>query len=136
MVKNLGADFVIDYTKDDFAKNSQKYDIIFDTVGKSSFTKCKNSLTEHGIYLSAVIGFPLFMHLLWTSVFGNKKVKTSSTGMLPVQERLNYLLEIKNLMKINKINTVLDCQFPLAQIVEAHQYVELGHKKGNVVIKV
>lgn len=136
LVKSLGADYVIDYTQEDFTKNGQQYDLIFDTVGKSSFSACKNSLTQTGVYLSAVLNFTLFLQMIWTSIFGSKKVKSSATGMLPVQERLNYFMELKELLKTAKIKTVIDVSYPLLQVAEAHQYVEKGHKKGSVVISV
>jgi NADPH:quinone reductase-like Zn-dependent oxidoreductase len=136
MVKSLGADGVIDYTKDDFTKSGEQYDIIFDTVGKRSYSQCKNSLTQYGVYLSAVIGFPFFMQMIWTSLFSSKKAKSSSTGMLPVKERLKYFIALKELLKTGKIKTVIDNYYPLSQIKEAHQYVEKGHKKGSIIITV
>ncbi len=136
LVKSLGADNVIDYTKEDFTKNGEQYDLIFDTVGKSSFSACKNSLTKNGLYLSAVLDFRLFLQMVWTSIFGGKKAKSSATGMLPVQERLNYFMELKELLRTAKIKTVIDIAYPLAQVAAAHTYVEGGHKKGSVVISV
>jgi NADPH:quinone reductase-like Zn-dependent oxidoreductase len=136
MVKDLGADFVIDYTNEDFTENGKQYDIIFDTVGKITFSSCKNLLTENGVFLSSVIGFPLLLQMIKTSLFGKKKVKSSSTGMLPAKERLNYLLELKELLKAGKIKTVIDRTYPLLHMTDAHSYVEKGHKKGNVVIEI
>jgi NADPH:quinone reductase-like Zn-dependent oxidoreductase len=136
MVKELGADFVIDYTSEDFSKNGKKYDIIFDTVGKISFSTCKNSITETGIYLSSVINIPLLFQMLKTSFFGKKKVKSSSTGMLPAVKRLDYLLELKEMLKAEKIKTVIDTTYPLSKMSDAHTYVEKGHKKGNIVIEI
>jgi NADPH:quinone reductase-like Zn-dependent oxidoreductase len=136
MVKELGADFVIDYTCEDFTKNGKKYDIIFDTVGKITFSLCKNSLTEKGIYLSSVISLSLLLQMMKTSLFSKKKVKSSSTGMLHAKERLSYLLELKEMLKAEKIKTVIDSCYPLSQMCDAHKYVEKGHKKGNVVIEI
>lgn len=136
MVKDLGADFVIDYTNEDFTKNGKQYDVIFDTVAKITFSSCKNSLTEKGIFLSSVISFPLLLQILKTSLIGDKKVKTSSTGMLPAKERLDYLLELKELLKTKTIKTVIDNYYPLSQMGDAHQYVEKGHKKGNIIINI
>ncbi len=136
MVKELGADFVIDYTKEDFTANGKKYDVIFDTVGKTTFSVCKNSLTERGIFLSAVLKFGLLLQMLRTALVGKKKVKSSSTGMLPVKVRLNYLLEVKDLLKAGKIKSVIDTSYSLKQMAEAHSYVEKGHKKGNVIVEV
>jgi NADPH:quinone reductase-like Zn-dependent oxidoreductase len=136
LVKSLGADKVIDYTKVDFTKNREQYDIIFDAVAKSSFSSCKNSLTQKGIYLSTVIDFTLFIQMIWTSIFGGKKAKSSSTGLLPVQERLKYFMELKDLLSAGKIKTVIDTHYSLSQMAAAHAYVEKGHKKGNLVITI
>ncbi len=136
MVKALGADEVIDYTQEDFTQNGKQYDIIFDTVGKSSFTKCQKSLVKNGIYLSAVLNFSLFLQMMWTSIWGGKKAKSSATGLLSVKERLKYFMEIKELLRTKKIKTVIDKHYSLAQMAEAHQYVEKGHKKGSIIISI
>ena len=136
MVKDLGADFVIDYTNEDFTKNGKQYDIIFDTVGKITFSSCKNSLTENGIYLSSVISMLLLLQMMKTSLFGKKKVKSSSTGMLSAKVRLDYFLELKEMLKTEKIKTVIDNSYPLSQMGDAHRYVEKGHKKGNIIINI
>ena len=136
LVKILGAHHAIDYTTTDFTKGGKQYDIIFDTVGKSSFGDCKNSLTKKGVYLSAVIDRRLFMQMLWTSVTRGKKAKSSATGMLPVKTRLKYLTEIKALLKTGKIQTIVDHHYPLCMAAQAHEYVESGHKTGNVVITI
>jgi NADPH:quinone reductase-like Zn-dependent oxidoreductase len=107
LVKSLGADVVIDYAKEDFAKNGQRYDLVFDAVGKISRSKAKGSLTENGVFLST---------------WGNG-------GMEP-----NDLSTLSGLIEAGKLKAVIDRQYPLEQIVEAHRYVGAGHKKGNVVI--
>jgi NADPH:quinone reductase-like Zn-dependent oxidoreductase len=134
MVKSLGADRVIDYTKEDFTKGGEQYDIVFDTVGKIPFRWCKNSLTKNGVYLSSVLSFPLVFHIMWTSLFNGKKAMSSSTGMLPVKTRLEYFMQLKELLKMGKIKTVIDHHYPLSQLTEAHKFVEKGHKKGNIII--
>lgn len=136
LVKSLGADEVIDYTKVDFTQNGEHYDIIFDIVNKSSFSKCKNSLLENGIYLPTVFGFKTIIQILKSSMIGGKKIKSSSTGMLPVKIRLIYFEEIKKLLETGKIRTIIDKIYPLKQMADAHSYVEKGHKKGNVVIEI
>lgn len=136
MVKDLGADKVIDYAKEDFTKQAEKYDIIFDTVGKRSFLQCKNSLTKNDIYISSVINFQLLRSIVFSKVFGTKRAKTSSTGMLPVKERSGYFMELKDLLATKKIKSVMDQHYPLANIAEAHKYVEKGHKKGNLIITI
>lgn len=136
MVKSLGADKVIDYTKEDFTKTGQTYDIIFDTVGKSSFSGCKGSLTQKGIYLSPVLGLPLLFQMMWNSKIGSKKAKFSATGLRPVSELRVLLNKLKELIEQGKIKSVIDKSYPLEQTAEAHRYVDKGHKKGNVVITV
>ena len=136
MVKALGADYVIDYTKEDFSEADQTYDIIFDTVGKISFSKSKRSLKQKGIFLEAGIGMGIFQHVIWTSMFGNKKAKIAATGLRSPIERTKDLNFLKKLMESGKIKPVIDRSYLLEQIVEAHTYVDKGHKKGNVVITI
>lgn len=128
MVKSLGADKVIDYTKRDFTRNGHAYDIIFDTVGKTSFSRCKSSLNQKGFYLAAVAGLPEFSQMLWTSMIGSKVFG----GITP--SRTEDLLFLKELIEAGKIKSVIDKSYPFEQMAEAHSYVEQGHKKGNVVI--
>jgi len=134
MVRSLGADHVIDYTKEDFTKNVQTYDIIFDTVGKSSFNRSKGSLTENGIYLTTVPSPAIFLQVLWTSRMGNKKVKIAATGLRPASEKAKDLVFITELIEAGKLKAVIDRCYPLEETSDAHRYVETGHKRGNVVI--
>ena len=94
LVKSVGADKAIDYTKEDFTQTDQTWDIIFGTVSKSSFSRCKGSLTQKGVYLSAVLALPILLQMLRTSKIGSKKAKFSATGLRPVPERLNFLKEL------------------------------------------
>jgi NADPH:quinone reductase-like Zn-dependent oxidoreductase len=134
LVKSLGANKVIDYSKDNFTENRQTYDIIFDTVGKISFSRCKGSLEQNGIFLEAGIGPGILPHVLWTSLFGSKKARIAATGLRLPQERTKDLVFLRGLMEAGKIRSVIDRRYPLERIAEAHSYVEKGHKKGNVVI--
>lgn len=131
LVKSLGADRVIDYTREDFTKNGETYDIIFDTVGKTSFSKCKNSLKEKGAYLTTVAGIPQFARMTANSVGGGKKL---IGGMAPM--RKDDLLFLKELIEAEEIRSVIDRTYPLEQLAAAHRYVETGHKRGSVVITV
>lgn len=135
LVKSLGADKVIDYTKEDFTKNGLTYDIIFDTVGKRSFLVCKDSLTQNGVYLDAADVTTIF-HMLWTSKFSSKKAFFAATGLRPAPEMTKDLMIIKELMEAEKIEAVIDRRYPLEQTAAAHRYVETGKKKGNVIISV
>jgi NADPH:quinone reductase and related Zn-dependent oxidoreductases len=132
LVKSLGADKVIDYTKEDFTKNGQTYDIIFDTIGKSPFSGCVKSLKQKGIYLRAVhMTVPSIVRGLWTSMTSNKKV----IGGVAIEQKEN-LVFLKELIEAGKLKSVIDKRYPFEQIAEAHRYVDKGHKKGNVAIKV
>jgi NADPH:quinone reductase-like Zn-dependent oxidoreductase len=125
MVKCLGADNLVDYTKEDFTKSSQTYDVIFDTVMKTSFSKCKNSLAPKGTFIT--VDFPL-VAALWRSIVGGRRI---AFGIANSIDDLNF---IRELIQAGKIKSIIDRRYPLEQISEAHRYVERGHKKGNVVI--
>jgi NADPH:quinone reductase-like Zn-dependent oxidoreductase len=134
LVKSLGADSVIDYTQEDFTKNGETYDIIFDAVvGKTSFSRCRNSLKQNGLYLAVAGGLKELIQMQWTSVIGSKKV---IFGGGSASERKEYLVFLKELIEAGKLKAVIDRRYPLEQMAEAHRYVETGHKKGNVVITV
>lgn len=136
LVKSLGVDKVIDYTQEDFTKNGETYDIIFDTVGKSSFSRCKGALKPGGIYLTTVVTPAILFQMLWTSKFGNKKAKIVFAGLRPVSEKNEDLAFFLELIEAGTLKPVIDRCYPLAQIAEAHRHVDTGHKKGNVVITV
>jgi len=134
MVKSLGADQVIDYTLSDFTKNSQTYDIIYDTVGKSSFSRCKASLSRNGVYLSPVLSLPLLLQMLLTAKFGSKKAKFSATGIRPTTELRLLLDELKEKIEAGKIKSIIDRRYCIDQVAEAHRYIDTGRKKGNVIL--
>ena len=133
LVWGLGADRVIDYTVEDFTKDEQTYDVVLDSVGKSSFGRCKRLLKPGGVYLSSELG-PFSQNpilALATPLLGGKKV------MFPIpkhdQEMVSHL---KELIESGQLKPVIDRRYPLDQIVEAYRYVETGRKIGNVVINV
>ncbi len=129
MVKSLGADKVIDYTIEDFTKSDEKYDFVFDVVGKTTFSQCKGILKPNGIYLENMMEVKDFLKVLWTSIVGGKKIKGGVSTERA--ENLKFFIE---LIESGKLRPVIDRIFPLEKTAEAFQYVEQGHKKGNVVI--
>jgi len=134
LVKSLGADTVIDYNNEDFSINGKTYDIIFDTIGVSSFSNCKDSLTKNGVYMSPVLDLRLLFQMLFTSSFGTKKAKFAATGMLPHKLIRLYLHEIGLLMELGKMRSIISKRFSLTQIPDAHRHIDKGHKRGNVVV--
>lgn len=131
MLHMIGADHVIDYTHEDFAKSGDTYDVILDVVGKSSFSRSIRSLKQNGRYLIANPGLSQMVRGLWTSMTSSKKVIIGAAS-----QKSEDLIILKELIEAGKIKPVIDRYYPLEQIVEAHRYVETGHKKGNVVIMV
>jgi NADPH:quinone reductase-like Zn-dependent oxidoreductase len=134
MVKSLGADKVIDYTQQDFTRDHQQYDIIYDAVGKASFKHCKPALRKNSVYLSPVLSVSLLLQMIWTSKFSTKKARFSATGILPVPVLRTLLSEVLEEIKAGNIRPVIDRRYPLEQTAEAHRYVDTGHKKGNIVL--
>jgi len=135
MVKSLGADHVIDYTREDFTKNGETYDIIYDTVGKTSFAKCKDSLTEEGVYLTTVPTASIMLRTMWPQKSG-RKVNFLAAGLRPTQEKVKDLVFLREMIEAGSYKAVIDKSYPLEEMADAHRYVENGHKKGNVVVTV
>jgi 2-desacetyl-2-hydroxyethyl bacteriochlorophyllide A dehydrogenase len=129
LVRSLGADKVIDYTKEDFSKNGVKYDVIFDTVDKCLFASSLGSLTENGAMLLASADMGTILKGAITSMFGKKNV--FSGVIKETKEDMNYF---KELIEAGRLKPVVDRVYPLQEIVQAHAYVAAGHKKGNVII--
>lgn len=127
LVKSLGAEHVIDYTREDFTRNGICYDLIVDTVaGQNSFARCQNSLTPRGLYLAVAGGLREMLQSVW-----NKQVIAGTP-----QERKEEMEILKELLEDGAIKAVIDRSYPLAQTADAHQYVDTGRKRGNVVITV
>jgi NADPH:quinone reductase-like Zn-dependent oxidoreductase len=133
LVGSLGADRVIDYTEEDFTQNSERYDFIFDAVGKLSFKRCRGSLTPGGIYGSTDLG-PYWQNpflALWTSRIGDRKV------LFPIPRYTKKdVVFLRELIEAGKYRAVIDRRYPLEDVVEANRYVETGQKTGNVVLTV
>lgn len=131
VLRTIGADHVIDYTKEDFTKNGETYDVIFDAVGESSYTRCVRSLKQNGRYLLANPRPSQMIRSLWTGMTSGKKVMFAFAPYR--SEDLDFL---KELIEAGKIKSVIDRRYSLEQVADAHAYVDTGCKKGNVVITV
>ena len=131
MLRSIGADHVIDYTREDFTKSGQTYDVILDTAGKSSFSGSLRSLKENGTYLNANPGLFGGVRMRWLSKGSSQRVIMWTAGYTT-----DNLLAVKELIESGKIKPIIDRRYPLEQTAEAHRYVDTGQKKGNVVITV
>lgn len=131
LIKSLGADKVIDYTKEDFTENGETYDVIFETVNKIPFSQSIKSLHKKGVVVLSAAGLPEMIRGVWTSLVSSQKVLTGVNS-----ESAEDLFFLKGLIEAGQLKPVIDRIYPLAQMTEAHAYVEKGHKKGNVAILV
>ncbi len=131
LVKSLGADKVIDYTKEDFTNTRDRYDFVFNVVGKTTFSQSKGILKPKGIYLENMAEIKDFLKMIWTSITGGKKIKGGVSTERA--ENLKFFIE---LIESGKLKPVIDRIFPLEKTSEAFRYVEQGHKKGNVIITI
>lgn len=129
MVKSIGADAVIDYTKEDFAEQGAVYDVIFDTVGKSPYSRCVRSLKDGGTYVTAVGTPALNIRMKWTSMMTGKRF---GGGVMKAGPK--DLIHLKDLVEAGKLRPVIDRVYPIEEIFEAHRYVDKGHKRGNVIV--
>lgn len=128
-VKSLGADKVIDYTKEDFTQSGDTYDLIIDILGKGSFSRSKKALNENGRYIFISYKMKQVIEMLWTSITGGKKVLC-----MMLSEKTENLTLVKELVEASKYKTIVEKSFAIEKAAEAHRYVEEGLKKGNVVI--
>ena len=131
LVKSIGADKVIDYTKEDFTQNGQTYDLIFDTVNTIPVARAQKSLTKNGTMILSAAGIPEMLMGLWISKTSNQKV---ITGV--ISHNSSSVSYLKELVERGKFKPVIDRTYSLEQIAEAHVYAEKGHKKGNIIINI
>lgn len=140
LVRSLGADEVIDYTREDFTQRSATWDAIFDAVGKSSFSRCKRALTPNGIYMTTVPSFgivwPTLRARMAKSGATGKRGLLATTGLRPAADKAKDLELLTGLCEAGILRAVVDRTYPLEEIVEAHRYVETGRKRGSVVIAI
>nr|WP_145164903.1 NAD(P)-dependent alcohol dehydrogenase [Paenibacillus terrae] len=132
LVRKAGADFVIDYTREDFTKAVKAYDVVFDAVGKRSFSACKHVLTAKGIYLTTAPGLSILFQMIRTSLFKGKRAVFATAGLMQNKANLSFLMELAN---NGTLCAVIDRRYPLECLPDAHKYVETERKKGNVIIQ-
>lgn len=136
LVKSLGADHVIDYTKEDFTASGENYDIIFDTVGKSPFSRSKKALAENGIYLTTVLSLGIFVQMFFTSVFSSKKAVIAFAGLRKPEQKISDLEVLTEMIDQGVLKGVVGNRYALEQLPEAHEYIESGHKRGSAIIQI
>jgi NADPH:quinone reductase-like Zn-dependent oxidoreductase len=129
MLRSIGADHVIDYTREDFTKSSQKFDVIFDAPGKTSFSRCKKLLKPDGQFLSANPGMSDQIRTLWKLITRRRLAAPENTST-----RNENFMSLRDLIAAGKIKSVIDRTYPLEQAAEAHRYAETDQKKGNIVL--
>lgn len=136
LVKSLGAQNVIDYTKTDFHQMAETYDVIFDTISNTSYRKCRQLLREEGLYMSPVLKFSLLVDVLRTRFSSRQKAKFDAVGLLPPQQLRGYLEGVSQLIIDGKLRVIIDKKYPLPEAAAAHRFVDTGRKRGNVVLTV
>ncbi len=134
LVRSLGAGRVVDYTLEDFTSQSYTYDIIFDAVGKLSFSRCRDRLARDGVYLTVVPAPDVLLRGLWASLAGGRQARFAATGLRPANRKADDLRFITGLIESGQFLAVIDRCYPMEQVAEAHRYVEKRHKRGNVVL--
>jgi len=134
LVESLGADEVVDYTQTDFTQSEHKFDIVFDAVGKSSYSACKKILKPSGIYLTTVIQFPILFRMLWGALTGRKKAFFAATGLRAPQDKRIDLEFIKDLVEAGALRATIEKTCTPDEIAAAHAHVDTGHKVGNVIL--
>ena len=131
LLRSVGANHVIDYTKEEYTNSGETYDLIIDVVGRNSVSRRLKLLKPDGYYFLAYAGLSHILLGIWTSIMSNKKLKIESAS-----QKKEDLIFLKELIEAGKLNSIIDRRFPLELVPEAHRYVETGRKKGNVVITV
>jgi len=134
LLRSLGADHVVDYKVEDPMRNGNVYDVVFDTLGISSFSAAKSALKKDGQFICPVLGLELLRDVIFTRLFGSKKAKFAAAGMSKPAVHREELAQVLALVAKNQFAPVMDRTYPLADLVEAHAYVETGRKRGNVVV--
>jgi NADPH:quinone reductase-like Zn-dependent oxidoreductase len=136
LVRSLGADAVVDYTTTDVARTGETYDVIFDAVGRGSFAGFEDALNPGGLYMTTVPSVGILLDMARTRLVGDRRAVFAATGTKPVGMRKRYLGELRALLDAGEIRSVIGRRYPVAEIVEAHRYVDTGHKRGTAVVTI
>lgn len=134
LVRKLGAESVIDYTRTDFTRAGRRYDVIFDVAGKSSFLRCRGVLRPGGVYLTTAPSPAIMVQMPWTARFGRTRAVVAFAGLRSAASKREDLLVLRDLVEQSSLAAVIGARYPLERIAEAHARVEAGHKKGNIVV--
>jgi NADPH:quinone reductase-like Zn-dependent oxidoreductase len=134
LVRKLGAESVVDYTRTDFTRAGRCYDVIFDVAGTSSFGRCRQVLSRSGVYLTTAPSPAIFMQMLWTARFGSRRAVVAFTGLRPAADKRRDLQVIRELAETSSLVPVVGACYPLARIADAYRRVDAGHKKGSIVV--
>lgn len=134
LVRKLGAESVIDYTRADFTRAGRRYDVIFDVAGTSSFGRCRRVLNRGGVYLTTAPSPAIFAAMPWTARFGSRRAVVAFTGLRAAADKRRDLLVIRELAEASALTPVVGACYPLARIGDAYRHVDAGHKKGSVVV--
>ena len=134
LVRKLGAESVVDYTRADFTRAGRRYDVIFDVAGTSSFGRCRRVLNPGGVYLTTAPSPAIIAAMPWTSRFGTRRAVVAFTGLRAASEKQRDLLVIRELADASALTPVVGGCYPLARIADAYRHVDAGHKKGSIVV--
>jgi NADPH:quinone reductase-like Zn-dependent oxidoreductase len=136
LVRSLGAETVIDYTVTDFTTTGETYDVVFDAVGKRSFSACEDSLAPGGRYLTTVLSARTLVQTAWTRLFGDRRAIFAATGLASPSTKRAHLVELRSLVESGAFRPVVDRTYSFDDVADAHRYVDTGHKTGSVVVTV
>jgi NADPH:quinone reductase-like Zn-dependent oxidoreductase len=134
LVKSLGADEAIDYTKEDFTRTGRSFDVVFDAAGRSSFSRCGRVLKSGGVYLSTAPSPAIFVQSWWTARFGDRRAVIAFTGLRPSRDKAEDLRFLAEIAEAGQIRPVIDGLYPLSRAAQAHRRVDTRHNKGSVLI--
>jgi NADPH:quinone reductase-like Zn-dependent oxidoreductase len=134
LVRKLGAESVVDYTRTDFTRAGHRYDVIFDVAGTSSFLRCRRVLNPGGVYLTTAPSPAIFAQMPWTARFGSRRAVIAFTGLRPASEKRQDLLVIRELAEASALVPVVGGRYSLDRIADAYRHVDAGHKKGTIVL--